>query len=458
MEHHGLLRVEPVLGLLQDDGPLAVEHAVRDLLAPVRRQAVHHERRGLGEADQGVVDLVAAERLRPPLVLGLLTHAGPHVGVDHVGAGRRGARVLGDVDPAAEPARRGDHARVGLVPRWARDDDRGAEQRTEEHHGVADIVAVADPREPQPAEVDAALPQREEIGQRLAGVLAIRQPVDHRDRRVPGERGDRRVGVDARHDAVDPQGQVAGDVGHRFTRAQADLAAVEMHGASAQLDEADLEGDASAERGLLEDQRARFPGQRLTAPLAGKTCALIFEKPSLRTRVTFEVGLIQLGGRAVHLDGREIGLGTRESVPDVARNLSLWVDGIMARVYSHSTITALARHATIPVINGLSDREHPCQALADFFTLWERGVDFGTMRLAWIGDGNNVCHSVMRLGALLGASIVVACPPGYEPNAGVQATARRLGGRLEVTEDARAAATGADVLYTDVWTSMGQEG
>lgn len=209
---------------------------------------------------------------------------------------------------------------------------------------------------------------------------------------------------------------------------------------------------------LAADLKQRRKAGRLSAPLAGKTGALIFEKPSLRTRVTFEVGLIQLGGRAVHLVGREIGLGTRESVPDVARNLSLWVDGIMARVYSHSTITELARHATVPVINGLSDREHPCQALADFFTLWERGADFAKLRFAWIGDGNNVCHSLMLLGSLLGVSMVVACPPGYEPDAGVVATARRLGGRIDVTEDARAAATGADVIYTDVWTSMGQEG
>src|SRR3989442_88508 len=129
----------------------------------------------------------------------------------------------------------------------------------------------------------------------------------------------------------------------------------------------------------------------------------------------------------------------------------------MARVSSHSTIHELARYASVPVITGLADREHPCQALADFFTLWERGVDFATVRVAWIGDGNNVCHSVMLLGALLGASIVVACPPGYEPDAGVVATARRLGGRIELTEDARAAATGSDVIYTDVWTSMGQE-
>ncbi|HZO39870.1 MAG TPA: ornithine carbamoyltransferase [Methylomirabilota bacterium] len=221
---------------------------------------------------------------------------------------------------------------------------------------------------------------------------------------------------------------------------------------------ADLTRDAALGLfNLAAELKQRRKAGNASVPLAGKTWALIFEKPSLRTRVTFEVGLIQLGGRAVHLDGREIGLGTRESVPDVARNLSLWVDGIMARVYAHSTITGLARNAAVPVINGLSDLEHPCQALADFFTLWERGLDFARLRLAWIGDGNNVCHSVILLGALLGAAIVVACPPGYEPDAGIVATARRLGGRVEITEDARAAATAADVLYTDVWTSMGQE-
>jgi ornithine carbamoyltransferase len=173
--------------------------------------------------------------------------------------------------------------------------------------------------------------------------------------------------------------------------------------------------------------------------------------------VTFEVGIVQLGGRAVYLAGSEIGLGTRESVPDAARNLSRWVDGIMARVFSHATVQGLARHATVPVINGLSDVEHPCQAVADFFTLWERGLDLGSLRLAWLGDGNNVCHSVMLLGALLGTTTVVACPPGYEPDLGVQAAARRLGGRLTVTHDPREAASGADVVYTDVWISMGQE-
>ena len=224
------------------------------------------------------------------------------------------------------------------------------------------------------------------------------------------------------------------------------------------LSSADLTRDAALQVfQLAADLKQRWKAGRRGTPLAGRTMALIFEKPSLRTRVTFEVGIVQLGGRAVYLSGAEIGLGTRESVADVARNLARWVDGIAARVYAHATIETLARHATVPVINGLSDSEHPCQALADFFTLWERGVDIGAMRLAWIGDGNNVCHSVILLGALLGASTVVACPPGYEPAPRVLDAARRLGGRVEVTEDARKAAAGADVIYTDVWTSMGQE-
>ena len=224
------------------------------------------------------------------------------------------------------------------------------------------------------------------------------------------------------------------------------------------LSSADLtRDDALGLFALAADLKQRRKAGQRSAPLAGRTFALIFEKPSLRTRVTFEVGIIQLGGRAVYLSGPEIGLGTRESVPDVARNLSRWVDGIAARVYAHETVDGLARHSTVPVINGLSDFEHPCQALADFFTLWERGLDLARMRVAWIGDGNNVCHSLVLLGAILGASTVVACPPGYAPDPRVVETVRRVGGRLEVTDDARAAATGADVLYTDVWTSMGQE-
>jgi ornithine carbamoyltransferase len=208
---------------------------------------------------------------------------------------------------------------------------------------------------------------------------------------------------------------------------------------------------------LAADLKQRWKAGHRGTPLAGRSVALIFEKPSLRTRVTFEVGVVQLGGRAVYLSGNEIGLGTRESPPDVARNLSRWVDAIAARVHRHETVETLARHATIPVINALSDFEHPCQALADWFTLWERGVDVSRLRLAWIGDGNNVCHSVVLIGALLGATQVIACPPGYEPDPRVLALVRRLGGAVDVTEDARKAASGADVLYTDVWTSMGQE-
>jgi ornithine carbamoyltransferase len=208
---------------------------------------------------------------------------------------------------------------------------------------------------------------------------------------------------------------------------------------------------------VAAELKQRLKGGRRSSALEGRTLALIFEKPSLRTRVTFEVGIIQLGGRAVYLSGGEIGMGTRESVPDVARNLSRWVDGIAARVYAHATLEELARHATIPVINGLSDVEHPCQALADFFTLWERGVDLRAMRFAWIGDGNNVCHSLMLLGGLFGSTMVIACPDGHDPDPRVERRAQELGGRIAITRDPMEAARGADLLYTDVWISMGQE-
>ena len=208
---------------------------------------------------------------------------------------------------------------------------------------------------------------------------------------------------------------------------------------------------------LAADLKQGWKSGRRPTPLTGRTFALIFEKPSLRTRVTFEVGVNQLGGRAVYLSGQEIGLGTRESVPDVARNLSRWVDGICARVFAHATIDGLAAHASVPVINALSDYEHPCQAVADFFTLWERGVDFGKLKLAWIGDGNNVLNSVLLLGTALGAEVRMACPPGYQPDPLVLAEARRKGGAFSVTTEPDEAVRGADVIYTDVWTSMGQE-
>jgi ornithine carbamoyltransferase len=173
--------------------------------------------------------------------------------------------------------------------------------------------------------------------------------------------------------------------------------------------------------------------------------------------VTFEVAMTHLGGSAVYLAAQEIGMGKRETVPDIARNLSRWVDVIVARVFSHATVEELARHATVPVINGLSDFEHPCQALADFFTLWERGIDLRKTRLAWIGDGNNVCNSVLYLAALTGVTAVVASPPGFEPSEAVLETCRALGGKVSLTVEAKDAVEGADVIYTDVWISMGQE-
>ena len=208
---------------------------------------------------------------------------------------------------------------------------------------------------------------------------------------------------------------------------------------------------------IAADLKQGWKSGRRPTPLAGRSFALIFEKPSLRTRVTFEVGINQLGGHAIHLSGPEIGLGTRESVPDVARNLSRWVDGITARVFAHATVEGLAQHASIPVINALSDYEHPCQAVADFFTLWERGVDLAKLKLAWIGDGNNVLNSILFLGAALGADLRMACPPGYQPDPRVLAEAQRKGGSVTVTTEPDEAVRGADVIYTDVWTSMGQE-
>jgi ornithine carbamoyltransferase len=208
----------------------------------------------------------------------------------------------------------------------------------------------------------------------------------------------------------------------------------------------------------IAELKARTKARDRSTPLPGRTLALIFEKPSLRTRVTFEVAMTQLGGTSVYLSAQEIGMGKRETVPDVARNLSRWVDGVAARVFSHRTLEQLAAHASIPVISGLSDLEHPCQALADFFTLWERGIDLAKLRLGWVGDGNNVCNSLLLLGSMLGTSAVVATPPGYEPDARVLEECRRLGGRIRLTTEAPEAIENADVIYTDTWISMGQEG
>jgi ornithine carbamoyltransferase len=194
--------------------------------------------------------------------------------------------------------------------------------------------------------------------------------------------------------------------------------------------------------------------------LAGRTLAMIFEKPSLRTRVTFEAGMTQLGGHAIYLAPTDIGLGRRESVADVARNLERWVDAIMARTFAHATVVELAASCGIPVVNALSDREHPCQSAADFLTILDHRGALEGLRFAYVGDGNNVCHSLLLTGALFGVDFRVAGPPGYEPAPEIVAQAERIaapGYHLTVTRDPAAAARGAHVLYTDVWASMGQE-
>jgi ornithine carbamoyltransferase len=208
--------------------------------------------------------------------------------------------------------------------------------------------------------------------------------------------------------------------------------------------------------------KAEFRATRRHAdqPLAGRTLAMLFQKPSLRTRVTFEAGMTQLGGHAVHLATSDVGLGTRESVPDVARNLDRWVDGIMVRTFGHAIAEEIAAAASIPVINALTDLEHPCQALADLFTLRERFGKLDGIVLAFVGDGNNVFHSLAILGARLGLEVRLAHPPGHGPDLAVIERARSAAGgsgRVVLGEDPVAAVRGADVVYTDAWASMGQE-
>ena len=191
---------------------------------------------------------------------------------------------------------------------------------------------------------------------------------------------------------------------------------------------------------------ARAAGEA-TNLLPGRTLGMIFQKPSTRTRVSFEVGIAQLGGTGLYLASSDLQLGRGETIRDTAVVLSRYLDAIMIRTYAQADVEELARHASIPVINGLTDEEHPCQALADVMTIRERLGRLEGVRLAYIGDGNNVCVSLAEASRLLGLSFVAATPPGYEPPLD----------RVEVTNDPREAADGADVLYTDVWTSMGQD-
>lgn len=193
-------------------------------------------------------------------------------------------------------------------------------------------------------------------------------------------------------------------------------------------------------------------------PLAGKTAALVFHKPSLRTRVSFTVGMHELGGDAVDLGLVEVSETGRESVPDVAHVLSGMVDLVVVRTFSHSLVQKLAEHATVPVVNALTDHSHPCQILADLYTLARTGRDLDALEVAWVGDGNNVLHSWLEAATLFGFGLRVAVPDGFEPDAGLFLEAeRRSGGRVRRVRDPREAVRDADVVYTDTWTSMGQE-
>ena len=195
--------------------------------------------------------------------------------------------------------------------------------------------------------------------------------------------------------------------------------------------------------------------------LSGKQIVLFFEKPSLRTRLTFEAGINSLGGTSFFVDQTQSRLGAREPLCDVAHNLERWIDGIVLRTFAHETVTSMADHACVPVINALSELEHPCQAMADMLTLQEHFGNLRGVRLAYVGDGNNVAHSLMLAAASLGASVSVGTPEGYEPNAVITEAARELaaasGASVQVVNDPIEAVAGADAVYTDVWASMGQE-
>ncbi len=200
---------------------------------------------------------------------------------------------------------------------------------------------------------------------------------------------------------------------------------------------------------------------RFRKALAGQTLAMVFQKPSTRTRVSFQVGIYELGGEGLSLGQNELQLGRGETVADTAKVLSRYVNGIMARVFSNDDIVTLTEHATVPVINGLSDLLHPCQAICDYFTIEERFGSAKDLKVTYVGDGNNVAHSLAYCAAKLGSHLVIATPKGYEPDAAViaqaQADGEATGARIELATDPDEAAKGAKVIYADVWTSMGQE-
>jgi ornithine carbamoyltransferase len=208
---------------------------------------------------------------------------------------------------------------------------------------------------------------------------------------------------------------------------------------------------------LAQELKAKQRRGILHPLLAHKSLAMIFEKPSLRTRVTFEAGMIQLGGHAIFLGADEIQLGVRETPADCARSLSRWVDLITVRTFSQRTLEEIAENATVPVINALTDESHPCQVLADCLTLIEHRGQLDGLKIVFIGDGNNMVNSWMEAAALLPINFALACPAGYEPNPDIEERARKNGGRITITHSVKEAASDADVIYTDVWASMGQE-
>lgn len=206
---------------------------------------------------------------------------------------------------------------------------------------------------------------------------------------------------------------------------------------------------------LADELKRKLKSGETCQPLKGQTLAMIFEKPSLRTRLTFETGIFQLGGQGLFVETR---LGQRESVPDVARNLDRWVDGIMARTFSHDAVLQLAEYASVPVINALTDELHPCQILADAQTLREHKGDFDGRKVTFVGDGNNVFASWLNFAARIPIDLTLVCPEGYGPNPEILAFAQREArGEIIVTNDPKAGVPGSDVVYTDVWASMGQE-
>jgi ornithine carbamoyltransferase len=211
----------------------------------------------------------------------------------------------------------------------------------------------------------------------------------------------------------------------------------------------------------LIEQARRIKQEAASSLLAGRTLALLFEKPSLRTRVSFDIAMYQLGGHSIYLSPEEVGLGKRESAADIARVLSRYVDGIAARTFSQETLNILAGHSSVPVINALSDLEHPCQALSDLLTIYEKKGKLSALTLAFIGDGNNVANSLLLSACLVGMSFHFASPPGYEVKKEVLNQGKKFaalsGSRIKLTNDPHEAAKGADIVYTDVWASMGQE-